>query len=67
MVEIVDLSQDPLTSLNRICSLGIQQERQILGDQSNAMIVTTIRSYGRQNTSKVCSHCRNTGRIIDTC
>jgi len=35
------LSMDPLSSLNRVCSLVTQQERQILGDQSKTMIATS--------------------------
>jgi len=33
MAKIIDLLQDPLSSLNRICSLGTQQEGQILHSQ----------------------------------
>jgi len=39
MVEIVEISRDSLSSLNKICSLGTQQEKQIFGDQSKTMIV----------------------------
>ena len=36
-------------------------------DQSKAKIDTNRSSYGRRYTSKVCSHCRKTGHVIDTC
>ena len=35
------LLMDPLPSLNKVCSLVTQQERQIFGDQSKAMIATS--------------------------
>jgi len=31
------------------------------------MIDTNKISYGRQYTSKFCSHCEKTGHVIDTC
>ena len=73
MDEIVDPSQDfslpyhVSSQQHMICSLGTQQERQIFGDQSKAMIDINISSYGRRYTSKVCSHCGKTGHVIDTC
>jgi len=68
MAEIVDISQDPLSSLNMICSLGTQQERQIFGDQFKGMIDTSRRSsYERRYASKVCNHCGKTRHMIDTC
>jgi len=67
MTEIVDLSQDPLSSLNRICSLATQQERQTFGDQSKTMIIISRRTYERENTSKVYSHCGKTKHMTDTC
>ena len=36
-------------------NIDTQQERQIFG------------TYGRQYTSKVCSHCGKIGHVIDTC
>jgi len=47
MTKILALSRDPLSSLNMICSLGTQQERQIFCDQSKTMIDASIGSYGR--------------------
>jgi len=66
MAEIVDISQDPLLSLNMICSLGTQQERQIVGDQFKGMIDTSRSSYERRYASKVCNHCGKTRYMIDT-
>jgi len=36
-------------------------------DQSKAIIITSRRSYGTQNTSKVCNNCGKAGHTIDTC
>jgi len=72
MAKIIDHSQDfssPYhgSQQHMICSLNTQQERKNFGDQSKVMNDTSRRSYGRQYTSKVCSHCRMTGHTIDTC
>ena len=42
---------DPLSSLNRVCSLITQQERQIFGNQSNAMISTSKGGYKNNATT----------------
>jgi len=63
MAEMVDLSRDPLSSLNRICHISTQQEREILSDQSKTMIESSKRSYERRNTSKVCSRCWKMGHM----
>jgi len=47
MTEIIDISQDFLLLLNRICSLIIEQERQFFYDQSKTMIITNRRRYRR--------------------
>jgi len=57
MTEIIDLLPDSLLSLDIICSLDTQQERQTFSDQSKAMIDTSKRSYERRYTSNVYNHC----------
>jgi len=61
MSEIVDSSQDLCSpyhvsssdnpSLNRVCPLVTQQERQIFGDQSKIMIVTSKGGYKNNATT----------------
>ena len=90
MGEVIDPSQDLCSpyhvsssynsSFNRVYSLITQQERQVFGDQSKAMIATSkggyknnattygmVDGYGRGYTSKICSYCGKTGHTIDTC
>jgi len=72
MAEIIDLSQyfslyNVSSQQHMVCSIGIHQERQILGDQSKAMNNTYRSNFGRRYTSNVCSHCRKTGHVIDKC
>ena len=45
------LLMDNLPSLNRVCSLVTQQERQIFGDQSNVMIATSKGGYKNNITT----------------
>ncbi|XP_068466534.1 uncharacterized protein [Phaseolus vulgaris] len=45
------LLMDPLPSLNKVCSLVTQQERQIFGDQSKAMIATSKGGYKNNATT----------------
>ena len=72
MAKIVDPSKDfsspyhVSSQQHMICSFGTQQERQFFYNQSKANIDTN-RSYKRQYTSKVYSHCGRTGHVIDTC
>jgi len=45
------LFMDPLPSLNRVCSLVTQQERQIFRDQSKTMIATSKGGYKNNTTT----------------
>ena len=73
MAKIVDPSKNFISPYHvssqqhMICSLGIQQERQVFYNQSKVNIDTSRRSYGKRYTSKVCSHCGRTRHVIDTC
>jgi len=90
MGEVVDPLQDLCSpyhvsssdnpSLNRVCYLITQQERQIFGDQSKTMIATSKEGYennatiygrgggyGREYIAKICIHCGKTWHTIDTC
>jgi len=90
MGEVVNPSQDLCSpyhvsssdnsSLNRVYSLITQQERQVFGDQSKAMIANSKGGYknnamtndmgggyGREYTSKICNYCGKIGHTIYTC
>jgi len=66
------LMMDPLPSINKVFSLVIQQERQYLPFEIQALAVkhpqgSAIKKFVPQNKRPLCVHCGREGHTIDKC